>query len=103
MWLWSRVAQQAGESDWRRVAEPIAKAPERKEVVYPFASSADLREQYRNPWDAVRVGRVLEDLDAALRRIRVLDGLVFAARGFVVVVAAVGLGVRVGRGRSARA
>tara|TARA_B110001450_G_scaffold221521_1_gene217615 strand:+ start:803 stop:955 length:153 start_codon:yes stop_codon:yes gene_type:complete len=49
------------------------------------------------------LGRVLEDLDAALRDIRVLDGLVFAARGFVVVVAAVGLGVRVGRGRSARA
>jgi hypothetical protein len=46
------------------------------------------------------LGRVLEDLDAALRRIRVLDGLVFAARGFVVVVAAVGLGVRVG-GRGA--
>jgi hypothetical protein len=46
------------------------------------------------------LGRVLEDLDAALRDIRVLDGLVFAARGFVVVVAAVGLGVRVG-GRGA--
>ena len=46
------------------------------------------------------LGRVLEDLDAALRRIRVLDGLIFAARGFVVVVAAVGLGVWVG-GRGA--
>ena len=46
------------------------------------------------------LGRVLEDLDAALRRISVLDGLVFAARGFVVVVAAVGLGVWVG-GRGA--
>ena len=47
------------------------------------------------------LGRVLEDLDAALRRIRVFDGFVFfAARGFVVVVAAVGLGVRVG-GRGA--
>ena len=49
---------------------------------------------------AALLGRVLEDLDAALRDIRVLDGLVFAARGFVVVVAAVGLGVRVG-GRGA--
>ena len=49
---------------------------------------------------AALLGRVLEDLDAALRRISVLDGIVFAARGFVVVVAAVGLGVRVG-GRGA--
>jgi hypothetical protein len=35
-----------------------------KSVTYAFSSDAVLREMYRNPWDKIRVGRVMEDLDS---------------------------------------
>ncbi|GMI09010.1 hypothetical protein TrRE_jg4499 [Triparma retinervis] len=33
-------------------------------ISYPFTSNPFLRETYRSPWDEVRVGKILEDLDA---------------------------------------
>ena len=33
-------------------------------IQYPLASSPAMRAMYRNPWGAVRLGRVLEDLDS---------------------------------------
>ncbi|KAL6772161.1 CGLD2 [Auxenochlorella protothecoides x Auxenochlorella symbiontica] len=33
-------------------------------INYPFSGNLFLREQYRNPWDEVRLGRLLEDLDS---------------------------------------
>ncbi|KAL3635079.1 Acyl-coenzyme A thioesterase 4, mitochondrial [Castilleja foliolosa] len=47
-------------------SELIAKAPSksRTSVLYKFSSDYILREQYRNPWNEIRLGKLLEDLDA---------------------------------------
>jgi acyl-coenzyme A thioesterase 9 len=44
----------------------ISKAPQdsANSITYTFSSDEDLSDQYRNPWGNVRVGRLLEDLDA---------------------------------------
>ncbi|KAG8369399.1 hypothetical protein BUALT_Bualt14G0007100 [Buddleja alternifolia] len=44
----------------------IAKAPSksRTSIVYKFSDDYILREQYRNPWNEIRLGKLLEDLDA---------------------------------------
>ncbi|KAG0575402.1 hypothetical protein M758_5G001900 [Ceratodon purpureus] len=44
----------------------LSKTPEenRTSVVYNFASDKTLREEYRNPWNSIRIGKLLEDLDA---------------------------------------
>ncbi|KAJ7980625.1 Acyl-coenzyme A thioesterase 9 mitochondrial [Quillaja saponaria] len=36
----------------------------RTSIFYNFSSDYILREQYRNPWDGIRTGKLLEDLDA---------------------------------------
>ncbi|KAB8576235.1 hypothetical protein FH972_025763 [Carpinus fangiana] len=36
----------------------------RTSIVYKFSSDYILREQYRNPWNEIRMGKLLEDLDA---------------------------------------
>lgn len=43
-----------------------SKTPEenRTNVLYNFSSDVILREEYRNPWNSVRIGKLLEDLDA---------------------------------------
>lgn len=43
-----------------------SKTPEenRTSVVYKFSSDTSLREEYRNPWNLFRIGKLLEDLDA---------------------------------------
>ena len=40
------------------------KPPERTSITYSFTSNGMLRELYRNPWDRVRIGKLLEDLDS---------------------------------------
>ena len=42
----------------------VPKPPNRTTVGYNFEHDNDLREAYRNPWNEVRIGRVLEDLDS---------------------------------------
>lgn len=42
----------------------INRPPHTTTVVYPFTTDIALREQYRNPWGFVRIGRLLEDLDS---------------------------------------
>lgn len=44
----------------------VTKTPEmsRTTVLYPFSRDDILREQYRNPWNGCRIGKLLEDLDA---------------------------------------
>ena len=44
----------------------ISKPPSesKQEMTYTFSSDPDLADTYRNPWGNVRVGRLLEDLDA---------------------------------------
>ncbi|KAL0026597.1 hypothetical protein WJX77_009204 [Trebouxia sp. C0004] len=41
-----------------------AKPPQPITLTYPFSSDRFLQEQYRNPWNQVRVGKLLEDLDS---------------------------------------
>lgn len=36
----------------------------RTSISYKFSSDYILREQYRNPWNEIRMGKLLEDLDA---------------------------------------
>ncbi|KAL7145663.1 hypothetical protein ABFS83_07G101400 [Erythranthe nasuta] len=47
-------------------SELVAKTPakSRTSILYKFSSDYILREQYRNPWSEIRLGKLLEDLDA---------------------------------------
>lgn len=36
----------------------------RMTILYNFSTDYTLREQYRDPWNEVRIGKLLEDLDA---------------------------------------
>ncbi|XP_002961453.2 acyl-coenzyme A thioesterase 9, mitochondrial isoform X2 [Selaginella moellendorffii] len=44
----------------------LTRAPgeSRTSVLYNFVSDVALREQYRNPWNNIRMGKLMEDLDA---------------------------------------
>lgn len=44
------------------VSKPPSKS--RTSTVYKFSTDYVLREQYRNPWNEIRMGKLLEDLDA---------------------------------------
>lgn len=46
--------------------ELVLKTPvkSRTSILYKFSSDYILREQYRNPWNGIRMGKLLEDLDA---------------------------------------
>ena len=50
----------------RPQTELLVKTPaqSRTSIVYKFATDDILREQYRDPWNEVRIGKLLEDLDA---------------------------------------
>lgn len=47
-------------------SELVARTPaqSRTSILYKFSSDFKLREQYRNPWNGIRIGKLLEDLDA---------------------------------------
>ncbi|KAL0918900.1 hypothetical protein M5K25_010947 [Dendrobium thyrsiflorum] len=47
-------------------SELLTKSPaqSRTSIVYNFSTDYILREQYRDPWNEVRIGKLLEDLDA---------------------------------------
>ncbi|CAN8247524.1 unnamed protein product [Cochlearia groenlandica] len=47
-------------------SESTAKSPSRSRtsILYKFSSDFVLREQYRNPWNEIRTGKLVEDLDA---------------------------------------
>ncbi|GMI69209.1 hypothetical protein like AT5G48370 [Hibiscus trionum] len=47
-------------------SELLTKTPSRSRtsILYNFSSDYILREQYRDPWNEVRIGKLLEDLDA---------------------------------------
>lgn len=46
--------------------ELVAKSPSKSStsICYKFSSDFILREQYRNPWNKIRMGKLVEDLDA---------------------------------------
>ncbi|XP_002275033.1 acyl-coenzyme A thioesterase 2, chloroplastic [Vitis vinifera] len=53
-------------SDAASESELVPKTPaqSRTSIIYKFSSDYILREQYRNPWNEIRSGKLLEDLDA---------------------------------------
>lgn len=55
-----------GGLDGDKESELALKAPaeSRTSVDYRFSSDFVLREQYRNPWNEIRMGKLVEDLDA---------------------------------------
>ncbi|XP_038899833.1 LOW QUALITY PROTEIN: acyl-coenzyme A thioesterase 9, mitochondrial-like [Benincasa hispida] len=67
---------EARSSIFERLLDPPKDAPPQSElrtktpsqsrtiVIYNFSSDFILREQYRDPWNEVRIGKLLEDLDA---------------------------------------
>ena len=59
-------AADAGAGEQRAPTELLVKTPaqSRTSIVYKFATDDILREQYRDPWNEVRIGKLLEDLDA---------------------------------------
>ncbi|KAE8726689.1 Detected protein of confused Function [Hibiscus syriacus] len=60
--------------------ELVAKTPSmsRTSIAYKFSSDYILREQYSNPWDEMRMGKLLEDLDVLAGTISYKTG-VFSA------------------------
>lgn len=62
--LWIARLQREADATRPPAPRPGPVAPCPLDVRYPFSSSPQLRELYRNPWGAVRLGRVLEDLDS---------------------------------------
>ncbi|KAG5226300.1 acyl-coenzyme thioesterase [Salix suchowensis] len=66
--LWearSRIFEEPNDSGTSEI-ELVAKSPSksRTSICYKFSSDFILREQYRNPWNKIRMGKVVEDLDA---------------------------------------
>lgn len=66
--LWearSRIFEEPNDSGTSET-ELVAKSPSksRTSICYKFSSDFILREQYRNPWNKIRMGKVVEDLDA---------------------------------------
>lgn len=63
-------------------SELITKTPSqsRTSILYKFSDDYVLREQYRNPWNEIRMGKLLEDLDALAGTIsyKVLNGFLKA-------------------------
>lgn len=68
--LWearSSIFEKAADSlDGTSQGELATKTPSksRTSILYNFSSDFVLREQYRNPWNEVRMGKLVEDLDA---------------------------------------
>ncbi|KAI7836532.1 hypothetical protein COHA_009597 [Chlorella ohadii] len=48
----------------RDPAAQLPKPPRPISITYPFSTDEMLREHYRSPWEEVRIGRILEDLDS---------------------------------------
>ncbi|CAK7322774.1 unnamed protein product [Dovyalis caffra] len=66
--LWearSRIFEEPNDSG-SSASELVAKSPSksRTSILYKFSSDFILREQYRNPWNKIRMGKLVEDLDA---------------------------------------
>lgn len=69
--LWearSRMFEKTGDKpiDSISQSELVAKPPSksRTSILYKFSTDYILKEQYRNPWNEMRMGKLLEDLDA---------------------------------------
>lgn len=74
-------------------SELVSKSPSksRTSIAYNFSSDYILREQYRNPWDEMRMGKLLEDLDALAGTIayKVLSINSKSLDGFTILILAI--------------
>ncbi|KAL4292040.1 hypothetical protein GQ457_14G001600 [Hibiscus cannabinus] len=67
--LWearSSIFEKSSDKTQDSQTELVAKTPSmsRTSIAYNFSSDYILREQYKNPWGEMRMGKLLEDLDA---------------------------------------
>lgn len=65
--LWearSNLFQKLGDAPSHTHLLPKTPAKSRTSILYKFSSDYTLTEQYRNPWNEIRIGKLLEDLDA---------------------------------------
>ena len=66
LWRARDALKRAAESKHVATGDPTPLPPSaaRTSAVYAFSSDERLADSYRNPWGALRLGRVIEDLDA---------------------------------------
>eukprot|EP00252_Welwitschia_mirabilis_P013988 TRINITY_DN30993_c0_g1_i1.p1 TRINITY_DN30993_c0_g1~~TRINITY_DN30993_c0_g1_i1.p1 ORF type:complete len:476 (-),score=79.22 TRINITY_DN30993_c0_g1_i1:234-1661(-) len=64
--IFERLMQPNALTDGPPQSQLLSKTPlqSRTSIQYNFSSDFILREQYRDPWNGVRIGKLLEDLDA---------------------------------------
>lgn len=62
--LWKERMLKRSEGGSRGVPPPMDRAPEAQAVQYSFRDDVEMLENYRNPWNKMRMGRILEDLDS---------------------------------------
>ncbi|KAF0914040.1 hypothetical protein E2562_026460 [Oryza meyeriana var. granulata] len=77
----------AGKEQQPPQTELLTKTPaqSRTSIVYKFSTDDILREQYRDPWNEVRIGKLLEDLDALAGTIAVKSDLIALTANFTFV------------------
>ncbi|GAX82172.1 hypothetical protein CEUSTIGMA_g9600.t1 [Chlamydomonas eustigma] len=63
LWL-DRIASVSKQASITQGMPLTHKPPEVTSVTYPFSSNSELKELYRNPWNYIRIGCILEDLDS---------------------------------------
>ncbi|KAI4977794.1 hypothetical protein ZWY2020_014348 [Hordeum vulgare] len=73
--IFERKMDAGGNSEAGPQTELLTKTPAQSQttIVYKFATDDILREKYRDPWNEVRIGKLLEDLDALAGTIAVKD------------------------------
>ncbi|CAL9235005.1 unnamed protein product [Arabidopsis halleri] len=66
LWEARRNMFESPTGDDDSLSKLTAKSPSRSRtsILYKFSSDFVLREQYRNPWNEIRTGKLVEDLDA---------------------------------------
>ncbi|KAL1188012.1 Acyl-coenzyme A thioesterase 4 [Cardamine amara subsp. amara] len=60
----SMFENSTGDDDSQSVLTAKSPSRSRTSILYKFSSDFVLREQYRNPWNEIRTGKLVEDLDA---------------------------------------
>jgi hypothetical protein len=62
LWL-DRIASVSKQASISQKQPLTHKPPEVTSVTYPFSSNSDLKELYRNPWNFIRIGCILEGIN----------------------------------------
>eukprot|EP00041_Stephanoeca_diplocostata_P012655 m.212205 g.212205 ORF g.212205 m.212205 type:complete len:442 (+) comp19037_c0_seq8:239-1564(+) len=62
--LWKRRLEASGDFDVLPSLQSKSPQDSAGNITYDFANNLALQDAYRSPWDRVRIGRILEDMDA---------------------------------------